>query len=152
MAGQIDVGYMINEYRFWKKEVERLERTLYGGYIGSYSGGVAQYGIDAVMPKGSSIRSARELEQMDTRDRIQYYRLQKLYSYVYALEDAFKVLKDEKLQTIYDLLLDGMTYRQIAEYLNTSKDFVRIKRNEIISQISQDSQIRAMLTPQKNVG
>ncbi|MEK4701978.1 sigma-70 family RNA polymerase sigma factor [Solibacillus sp. FSL R7-0668] len=147
--GQMDIGYMIGEYRFWKKEIMRLESVMWGGYNPSRSEGVAQYGIEAVMPKGSLIRSARELDQMDARERIQYKRWEKLSSYIYALDCGFEILREEKLQTIYDCLLDGMTYRQIAEHLNTSKDFVRIKRNQIISQISQNSQIRAMLTPEK---
>lgn len=150
MAGQIDIGYMIGEYRFWKKEMDRLDSILWGSYYSGRSSLVAQYGIDAVMPKGSSIRSAREMDQMDARERIQYKRYWKLHSYVRALEQVYDILEDERLITIYDFLLDGMTYRQIAEHLNTSKDFVRIKRNQIISQISQNSQIRAMLTPEKS--
>lgn len=150
--GQIDIGYMINEYRFWKKEIMRLENVIWGGYSPARSEGVAQYGIEAVMPKGSSIRSARELDQMDARERIQYKRWEKLSSYIYALDYGFEILRDEKLQTIYDCLLDGMTYRQIAEFLNTSKDYVRIKRNELIRQISQNSQIRAILTFEKRAG
>ncbi|MFA1738145.1 hypothetical protein [Lysinibacillus fusiformis] len=42
------------------------------------SWGVAQYGYMAAMPKGSSIRSAKELERMDYRDRIQYARYLKI--------------------------------------------------------------------------
>lgn len=133
MAGQFDIGYMIGEYRFWKKEKDRLDGILWGGYYSGRSSLVPQYGIDAVMSKGSSIRSAREMDQMDARERIQYKRFWKLYDYVCALERAYDILEDERLITIYDFLLDDMTYRQIAEHLNTSKDFVRIKRNQIIS-------------------
>lgn len=150
--GQIDIGYMINEYRFWKKEIVRLENVIWGSYSPARSEGVAQYGIEAIMPKGSSIRSARELDHMDARERIQWKRWEKLSTYIYAIDYGFEILKNEKLRTIYDCLLDGMTYRQIAEFLNTSKDYVRIKRNEIIRQISQNSQIRAILTSEKRAG
>ncbi|MCT6942609.1 MAG: hypothetical protein M3Z62_19500, partial [Metasolibacillus sp.] len=59
---QMDIGYMINNYRLWKKEIARLERALYGGSRNMSSWGVAQYGLEATMPKGSSIRSAAEME------------------------------------------------------------------------------------------
>ena len=148
----LDIEYMISNYRLWKREIKRLERILYGGHRSMSSWGVAQYGLDAAMPKGSSIMPKSELERLDVRERSQLARLGRLESYVYALEAAYDILKSEQQKIIYDCLLDGMTYRQIAEHMASSKDFVRIKKGEIISQISQNSQIRMMLTYEKNVG
>ncbi len=113
------------------------------------SWGVAQYGLDAAMPKGSSIRSAEEMKRMDVRERSQIQRLEKMRTYVYALEVAYDLVEDEQLQTIYDCLLDGMTYRQIAEHLSASKDYVRLKKIAVFSQISQNSQISRILTYEK---
>ncbi|MFF2174958.1 sigma-70 family RNA polymerase sigma factor [Lysinibacillus sp. NPDC058147] len=144
-----DIDYLVKNYRFWKKEINRLERVLYGGSSSMGSWGVAQYGIDAAMPKGSSIRSAEELKRMDVRERGQIARLEKLRTYVYALEVAYNLIEDEQLTTIYDCLLDGMTYRQIAEHLSASKDYVRLKKQIIFSQISQNSQISTILTYEK---
>lgn len=155
MAGQgqtIDFDYMISNYRMWKREIQRLERVLYGGHRSMSSWGVAQYGLDAAMPKGSSIRSVVELERMDVRERSQIKRLQRLESYVYALEVAYDLLKDEQLKTVYDCLLDGMTYRQIAEHLTSSKDYVYRSKKEIVRQIGQNRQIMTILTYEKNVG
>lgn len=146
---EFDLGYLVNNYRFWKKEIERLERILYGYSTTMGSWGVAQYGIDAAMPKGSSIRSARELEKMDIREKNQILRLERLQRYVYALEEALDIVDDEHLNTIYDCLLDGMTHRQIAAHLSVSKDYVRYKKQEVFSQISQNSHIRTLLTSQK---
>ena len=143
-----EVGYLVGNYRFWKKEIERLEHVLFGNSFSMGSWGVAQYGIDAAMPKGSSIRSAKELERMDVRERSQILRLEKLRTYVYTLEVAYDLIEDEQLKTIYDCLLDGMTHRQIAEHLSSSKDYVRYKKAEVFSQISQNSQIRTLLTLQ----
>lgn len=149
--GQIEeVGYLVENYRFWKKEISRLERVLYGITRPMGSWGVAQYGLDAAMPKGSSIRSEAELKRMDVRERSQIKRLEKLETYVYAMEVAYDMIEDEQLKTIYDCLLDGMTYRQIAEHLSASKDYVRYKKQEVFSQISQNSQIRTLLTYEKS--
>ncbi|MFJ7950352.1 sigma-70 family RNA polymerase sigma factor [Lysinibacillus sp. NPDC096418] len=146
---EADIDYLVKNYRFWKKEINRLENVLYGGSRTMSSWGVAQYGIDAAMPKGSSIRSAEELKRMDVRERGQIARLEKLRTYVYALEVAYNLIEDEQLTTIYDCLLDGMTYRQIAEHLSASKDYVRLKKQIIFSQISQNSQVSTILTYEK---
>lgn len=146
---ELDVGYLVSNYRFWKKEIERLERVLFGFRSSMGSWGVAQYGLDAAMPKGSSIRSAKELDKMDIREKSQWLRLERLQGYVFALEKALDIIEDEQLKTIYDCLLDGMTHRDIAAHLSASKDFVRYKKQEVFSQISQNSQIRSLLTSQK---
>lgn len=146
----LDVGYMVGNYRFWKKEIVRLERVLFGFSVAMGSWGVAQYGLDAAMPKGSSIRSEKELEKMDVREKSQLMRLERIRSYVYALEKALDLIEDEQLKTIYDCLLEGMTHRQIAAHLSASKDYVRYKKQEVFSQISQNSQIRTLLTLQKS--
>ena len=77
-------------------------------------------------------------------------RLERIKSYVYALEKALDLIEDEQLKTIYDCLLEGMTNRQIAGHLSASKDYVRYKKHEVFSQISQNSQIRTLLTLQKS--
>ncbi|MEK4522384.1 sigma-70 family RNA polymerase sigma factor [Psychrobacillus sp. FSL W7-1493] len=146
----LDIGYMVGNYRFWKKEIERLEKVLFGFSVAMSSWGVA-HGIDAAMPKGSSIRSAKELKKMDVREKSQLMRLERIRSYVYALEKALDLIEDEQLYTIYDCLLEGMTHRQIAAHLSASKDYVRYKKQEVFSQISQNSQSRTLLTLQKSV-
>lgn len=99
---EFDVGYMVSNYLFWKKEIERLERVLYGFSTSMGSWGVAQYGIDAAMPKGLSIRSAEELKKMDVRERSQVLRLEKIKVFVNALEVAYDLINNEQLKTIYD--------------------------------------------------
>ena len=70
---------------------------------------------------------------------------------VFALESVFDILEDETSKTIYDCLLGGMTHRDIAAHLTTSKDFVRIKKQEIFRQISQNSQILTYLQKEEIV-
>lgn len=149
----LEMDYMISNYRLWKREIIRLENLLYGGQSQMSSWGVAQYGDAAAMPKGSSIRSAKELERMDYRDRIQYARYLKIQSYVYALEVACDELErtDDELYNIYDCFLEGMSYRNIAEYLGISISNVHAKRKQIIERLEQNERIRAILTYEKKV-
>ncbi|PUB12606.1 sigma-70 family RNA polymerase sigma factor [Paenisporosarcina sp. OV554] len=137
-----EITQLIRDYYWMKKEILRLETILFGKNIPMGSWGVAQYGIDAAMPKGSSIRSAKELEKMDIREIRQIERLEAYRWNVYALESAADELDSEILKIIYDCLLDNMTYRQIALHLNISKDQVQRQKAEIIRQMRQTRQMR----------
>lgn len=145
----VDISKLIREYRRMKNEIERLNRVLYGSssFIRSY--GVARYGIEATLPRGSSLRSIAELEAMDLREQKQIERLERYERYVYALELAFDILEDETQKIIYDCLLDGMTYRQIAAHLSVSKDYVHKHKKDIVRQIRQNRQITHILQNEK---
>ncbi|QUW22474.1 sigma-70 family RNA polymerase sigma factor [Sporosarcina sp. Marseille-Q4063] len=142
---------LIRDYNWMKNEIDRLQGIIWGGSAPIRSWGVAQYGIESVMPKVSRGKSYAELEALDIREKNQLDRLEKYERHVYALEKALDVLKDERQKIIYDCLLDEMTYRHIALHLARSKYYVRNQRNDIIGQISQSSQINAILTGEKQV-
>lgn len=146
----VDISQLIRDYNWMKKEITRLQKIIYGSTFPMKSWGVAQYGIEATLPKGSRGKSVAELEEMDLREQKQIERLQTYQRYVYALEKAVEVLKDERQKIIYDCLLDEMTYRQIAMHLNVSKDYVQKQKNEIVRQIRQNRQITAILQNEKS--
>lgn len=148
----IDISQLIRDYNWMKKEIVRLQRIIYGSTYPMKSWGVAQYGIEATLPKGSRGKSIAELEAMDIREKKQRERLETYERYVYALEKAVDVLKDERQKIIYDCLLDEMTYRQIAMHLNVSKDFVQRQKNDIVRQMRQSRQILSILQNEKQCG
>lgn len=143
------ITQLIRDYRWMKNEIGRLQRIIYGTTFPMKSWGVAQYGIDAAMPKGSKGKSIAEMDAMDLREERQIQRLESYQKYVYALESAVDILEDERQKIIYDCLLDEMTYRQIALHLNVSKDFVQRQKTEIVRQMRQSRQITAILTADK---
>lgn len=145
----MDISQLIKDYNWMKKEIARLQRIIYGSTVPMIKWGVAQYGIESVMPKGSSGKSVAELDAMDLREKRQIERLESYQKYVYALESAVDILEDERQKIIYDCLLDEMTYRQIALHLNVSKDYVQKQKNEIVRQIGQSRQITAILQKEK---
>ncbi|PID03616.1 hypothetical protein CSV67_02955 [Sporosarcina sp. P2] len=143
------ITQLIRDYRWMKNEIGRLQRIIYGTTFPMKSWGVAQYGIDAAMPKGSKGKSIAEMDAMDLREKRQIQRLEDYQKYVYALESAVDILEDERQKIIYDCLLDEMTYRQIALHLNVSKDFVQRQKTEIVRQMRQSRQITGILTATK---
>lgn len=145
------LSQLIKDYRWMKNEISRLQRIVYGSTFPMQSWGVAQYGIEAVMPKGSKGKSHAEMDAMDVRERKQIERLKVYERNVFALEMAVDALEDERQKIIYDCLLDEMTYRQIALHLAVSKDYVQKQKNEIVRQIRQSRQITAILTREKQI-
>ena len=141
---------LLRDYHWMVREIIRLERILYGGSSSNRSWGVAQYGIEASLPKGSPGKSQAELAAMDRRDEYLYKRISKLEAKVEAVESAAFLIKGEMHQVVYDCMLEGMSYRAIAKHLGVSKDKVRLIKEEIIHQLSQNSQILQVLHLEKS--
>lgn len=140
---------MLRDYPWMKKEVERLERILYGYSTPMKSWGVAQYGIEATMPRGSSGKSQAELRHMDIKEERQHKRLTVLRNRVYALEMAAELLENEKDRVLYDCILDGMSYREISYHIGISRSQVKKFKESILNQLSQKSQFVQLLNLEK---
>lgn len=143
LIGQIEE--LLRDYRWMSKQVDHLQRQLYGYSSPMRSWGVAQYGLDAAMPKGSPGKSVIELEKMDIREERLYKRLKKYEELVYAIEMVGDLLEDEKEKVIYDCLLDGMSYRAIAYEIGITRNQAKESKKAILSQLSQNCQFVSLL-------
>ncbi|WP_284386133.1 sigma-70 family RNA polymerase sigma factor, partial [Bacillus safensis] len=92
------------------------------------SWGVAQYGIEATLPKGSKGKSQAELRDMDMREERLFKRLRKYEERVYAIEAAASKIEGEKNRVVYDCMMEGMSYRAIGLHLGLSREKVRQSR------------------------
>ena len=125
----------IRDYGFMLDEIKRLNKMLnkVSPIIQKLT---ATYGIESTLPKGSAGISQAELNQLDRREK-RYYRYLEI---VHFLEAATDDIEDEKEQTIYDLMLEGMTYTQIAEHMKKTRKTIRVSKESIISTIAQKAQ------------
>lgn len=142
---QIDIIELVRDYRMMKREIERLQKIIYGKVFPMNSWGVAQYGIDAAMPKGSREKSQAELKNMDIREQKQIERLEEYQRRVIAIESAGDFLDREILKIIYDCMLSGMTRHQIAIHLEISKESVDKLRSELKAQIESNQEFTKLL-------
>ncbi|MBD7944727.1 sigma-70 family RNA polymerase sigma factor [Psychrobacillus sp. Sa2BUA9] len=126
------IASIIADYQMMKTEIARLEQILYGFKIPMDNWGVAQYGLDAAMPKGSSGKSEAELKKMDVRERKQMERLNYMRYCVLILESYTNTFSDLRTNIIYDHILDGWTYRQIASELGVGVTYVKECKHQII--------------------
>lgn len=148
-ASNINFNELIRDYRMMKKEIERLQRILYGFSIPMRNWGVAQYGIEATLPNGSKGKSQAELIDMDIREQKQIERLGYYQSRVYAIECAGDFLEREILKIVYDCMLSRMTRQQIAEHLEVSRDSVDKLRAEVKAQICTNTTFSKLLIHEK---
>lgn len=147
---QINISELIRDYRMMKREIVRLQNIIYGQSLPMRSWGVAQYGIEAAMPKGSSGKSQAELRDMDIREQKQVIRLQEYQRKVYAIESAGDFLDREILKIVYDCMLSGMTRQQIAIHLEISRDSVDKLRSDIKAQIGTNTTFSKLLLGEKS--
>lgn len=118
---QKEIENLINSYHWMVKEVHRLQRVLYGSVIPMKNWGIAQYGLEAAMPKGSPGKSQAELRQMDMREERLFKRLKYYEERVYAVELGAEKIKGEQHKVIYDCMMEGMSYRAISLHLGFSR-------------------------------
>ncbi|MBM4762722.1 sigma-70 family RNA polymerase sigma factor [Bacillus sp. B15-48] len=145
----INITTLIRDYRMMKREISRLQGILYGRSIPMRSWGVAQYGVEASMPKGNSRKSQSELRDMDIREQKQIQRLREYERKVYAIESAGDFLDREILKICYDCMLEGMTRKQIAIHLELSIDSVDKLRQEIKTQLGSNTTFSELLHGEK---
>lgn len=145
-----NINELIRDYRMMKSEIKRLQKLIYGFTVPMRSWGVAKYGIEASMPRGSSLKSHEELKDMDIREQKQIERLKEYQRKVMAIESAVDFLDKEILKVVYDCMLSGMTRQEIAIHLEISRDSVDKLRSEIKAQIGRNTTFSDILHGQKS--
>lgn len=137
---KIQIEAVIYQYHWRYKELERIHNILFG--IGfSQSVGVAQYGVEAVMPKGNtSLKSHAEMNAMDYRERRQYERYLKYKNIVQFVESIEKYVKCDIQLVIYDCMLEGMSYRSIAAHLGMSTGKLHETKESMLNDLASKSQ------------
>lgn len=140
-----DFNDLIRDYRMMKKEVGRLQRIICGTAFPMISWGVAQYGIESTLPKGSSGKSHAELLIMDIREQKQYERMRSYERKIFAIESAGDFLDREILKIVYDCMLSGMTRKQIAIHLEISVDSLDKLRADVKLQIGSNTTFSELL-------
>lgn len=144
------IDKLLRSYPWMRKQVDFLQTQLYGHSHPMRSWGVAQYGLEAAMPKGSGGISQAELKSMDIREERLYKRLARFEGNVYALEMAGDLIEDEKQKVIYDCLLEGMSYRSIAENVGITRNQAKEAKKAILTTLSQKSQFVSLLKIEKS--
>lgn len=135
-----EIEQLIHEYHWRIREVIRLEKILFGSYESpDRSVGVAQYGIEATLPKpNTNLKSHAELKALDARERRLIKRLSDFRDKVMKVEEMAHYLTDDKHLIILDCMMEGLSYRSIAEHLGVSTTKLWQMKNEMIEKIQKE--------------
>ena len=118
--------------------MDRLHNILWGVRTEYKSVGVAQGGIEATLPKpNTSLKSHAEMDDMDARELRLYNRWQEYKEKVHAIEVLGDYLEDEHQLIILDCMMEGMSYRSIADHLGMNRNKVRDLKEDMLCQICQ---------------
>jgi|SRR5690625_2421215 len=129
---------LIYQYHWRKKELDRLSNILWGLSNNFKSVGVAQGGIESTLPKpNTSLKSYAEMDDMDARERRNYERYIEYEEKVDAVESMIDCLEDEQHKIILDCMMEGMSYRSIADHLSVNRNKIREMKEEMLCQICQ---------------
>jgi len=129
-----NIENLIRDYHWMRKEAEHLEKIVFGNERPK-NWGVAQYGIEAMMPKGSNLKTKSELEAMDTREQRQYKRWHYYKKRVTAVERLSELVQGDKQLMILDCMIDRMSLDRISKRLGISKGKVISLKDDMLSQI-----------------
>ncbi|MFS0783569.1 hypothetical protein [Bacillus sp. 1P06AnD] len=117
----------LKNYKWMRNERVRLANELFKDPSLSISSGVAQYGDEAGLPKGSSGLSQAELKNLDDREQRMYKRYIELNRKIEKMDAAVISLGNEKERTVLECIMDGETMTAIAIHMSLS----RVRLNEI---------------------
>ncbi|SFP18277.1 sigma-70 family RNA polymerase sigma factor [Salibacterium halotolerans] len=138
-----EIENLISDYSLMKREIIRLEELVHGiGGSASPSNDklIAQYGLEAVMPKGSKEKSQIELKNLDRREQKLLKRIQVYQELIDFIEDAEELVNDTLQQMVYNCMMEGMSYRAIGKHLGISREKVRQTRDDLINHLCQNCQ------------
>ncbi|SES02853.1 hypothetical protein [Salipaludibacillus aurantiacus] len=136
---------MISDYRLYKREIERLNDLVYGIGVGLPSrfgnAGVAAYGVEATMPRGSSGISKSELDKLDKRERKLLYRIQGFQDKVEFVEAAEEMITDPVQQIVFSCMMEGLSYRAIGKHAGVSREQVRRLKDDVLCHLCQNDHL-----------
>lgn len=95
---------------------------------------IAKYGIEANMPKGKGTASDPVFQEILRIERYER-NTERIRKKVQMIQKHSKAITNIKEQLILDMLLDGMSLREIASKLDMSLAAVNRKKDEIVDKI-----------------
>ncbi|MFS0918956.1 hypothetical protein [Brevibacillus sp. 179-C 1.1 NHS] len=118
----------IRDYNYMQIEIVRIQRFLREAGEGM----VAQYGLDAGMPKGKGINGDKTHAEVARRER-KWKRLQNLQDKIERINQAVEMIPGEQERLVVEALLDGDKNNLIAKEIGVSRQrYYEIKRSAVM--------------------
>lgn len=118
---------LINNYPYYISRLKELN-SQYQSEIGG--GMTAQYGIESAMPKAQGMNS-NPVENDVMRRKKMDKEITRLENKARYIQNRWDRITDERMALVFNLRLNGMTYRTIAFDLGISKSRIHQVMDEI---------------------
>ncbi|MED4727231.1 hypothetical protein P9597_03565 [Aneurinibacillus migulanus] len=127
----------LTEYHWMIKEIERLKRDLDKVTITAPEGSalVAQYGIEATLPKGKGKKVAY-LSVSEERYEKKLQRMKHLEEKVRRIQEAADKITCEKERAVIECILDGERMNFIARHVGISRQYLNEIRRKLIKKMA----------------
>ncbi len=127
----------LTAYHWMIKEIERLKRDLDKVTITAPEGSalVAQYGIEATLPKGKGKKVAY-LSVSEERYEKKLQRMKHLEEKVRRIQEAADKITCEKERAVIECILDGERMNFIARHVGISRQYLNEIRRKLIKKMA----------------
>jgi len=123
----------VRNYRWMQKEIERIVKDL--NDVGIDSSMVAQWGVEAILPKGKGLKSTVN----EKRLKRQMERLERLQNKIDRIDAAVKKVDvDERQQVVMECMLDGVRMNMIAQHVEVSRSTMDELKRTIITKLANE--------------
>lgn len=139
MKKEKEIKYILHNYH-WMIQTIALKRNELAQEAGERI--VAQYGIEAAMPKAQGNNSDPIYNEVVRRQKA-HSSVSKLEEKVRFIQEHMHVITDEKEQIVLHKLLDGYSLRAISRITGNSFSKVRTSKDNIARQLYEAQQIKS---------
>lgn len=117
-------AWMINSIKIMRKSLNDAGENL-----------TAQYGEESAMPKGKGTTGDPIYRECLRREK-RFDKIRRFEKKITEFQSLFYKITDERESEIFYWLLDGKSYRWIAEHMNLSHSHIQKLRTSIIEQLA----------------
>ncbi|MDA7028468.1 LuxR C-terminal-related transcriptional regulator [Bacillus sp. CLL-7-23] len=129
-----EIENILKNYRWMMNSIEVLRESLKDAGEGM----TAQYGVEASLPKPKGTTS--DPVYKETVRRAKRFNKIKIYEEkVRMLQERINRIIDERESEVLYWLLEGKSYRWIAQHMELSYSHIKRIRDSIVDQLSSDS-------------
>ena len=121
-----DYMWMINSIKIMRESLRDAGEGL-----------TAQYGLEAAMPKAQGTTSDPIYKEVVRRGK-RWKKIEEYEKKIMAFQELFYLVHEERECEVLYWLLEGKSYRWIAEHMSLSHSHIRRIKENIVNQMCQD--------------